>query len=84
MPLGFLGFSLCLLYRLTKSLYPCIATHSINNSIAFGDLEGWSWDTTLLLLVGALATIALVALLLRAVGLISPEPRASALIAEPG
>ena len=34
-PLAGLGFGLCLLYRYTGSLYPCIAAHSLNNSIAF-------------------------------------------------
>ncbi len=42
-PLGVLGFALCLLYRRTGSLYPCIALHSLNNSFAFGELERWGW-----------------------------------------
>ena len=41
-PLAALGFGLCLLYRATGSLYPCIAAHSLNNSIAFGSLESWA------------------------------------------
>jgi uncharacterized protein len=73
-PLGVLGFMLCLLYRRTGSLYPCIATHSLNNSIAFGALEGWSVGQTLLLIVGALATIGMVGLLFRALGAISEIP----------
>ena len=39
-PLAVLGFGLCLLYRYTGSLYPCIAAHSLNNSLAFASLEG--------------------------------------------
>ena len=35
-PLGLLGMGLCLLYVRTGSLYPCIAAHALNNSIAFG------------------------------------------------
>jgi hypothetical protein len=35
-PLGFLGFMLCLLRWRTGSLYPCMALHSINNSLALG------------------------------------------------
>jgi CAAX protease family protein len=54
-PLAVLGFLLCALYRQTGSLYPCIATHCLNNSIAFGALEKWSWQIPLLAL-GALGT----------------------------
>ncbi len=36
-PLAALGFGLCLLYRRTGSLYPCIVVHSLNNSVAFGE-----------------------------------------------
>ena len=32
----FFGFVLCLLYWRTGSLYPCIALHALNNSLAFG------------------------------------------------
>ena len=35
-PLTFLGLLLCLLRAATGSLTPCIAAHSLNNSIAFG------------------------------------------------
>jgi membrane protease YdiL (CAAX protease family) len=35
-PLGFLGFVLCLVRWRTRSLYPCMALHSINNSLALG------------------------------------------------
>jgi CAAX protease family protein len=76
-PLAALGFMLCWLYRVTGSLYPCIAAHSLNNSIAFGALEGWLWWQVILLLAGALAAIAAIGLLLSRAGLISgvsPEP----------
>jgi len=74
-PLAVLGFALCLLYRYTGSLYPCIAVHSVNNSLAFGSLAKWSWDWQIpLLMVGSLAFIALLALALRRLGVISAEP----------
>ena len=42
-PLGFLGFILCMVRWRTRSLYPCIALHSANNALALGgqpvDLE---------------------------------------------
>ena len=35
-PLGVLGFIFCLVYERTGSLYPVIALHALNNSIAYG------------------------------------------------
>jgi membrane protease YdiL (CAAX protease family) len=35
-PLGFLGFVLCIVRWRTRSLYPCMALHSINNCVALG------------------------------------------------
>jgi membrane protease YdiL (CAAX protease family) len=35
-PLAALGFTFCLVYERTGSLYPVIALHSLNNAIAFG------------------------------------------------
>jgi membrane protease YdiL (CAAX protease family) len=71
-PLGVLGFALCLLYRRTGSLYPCIALHSLNNSFAFGELEGWGWWIPLVM-VGALGAIWTIALIFRRIGVISGE-----------
>ncbi|MGH2854533.1 MAG: lysostaphin resistance A-like protein [Solirubrobacteraceae bacterium] len=73
MPLAALGFGLCLLYRYTGSLYPCIAAHSLNNSLAFGALEGWGWQIPVLAAC-ALATIALLAVTLRHAGVITAPP----------
>jgi uncharacterized protein len=42
-PLGFLGFVLCLVRWKTGSLYPCMALHSINNSLALG-INQLSWN----------------------------------------
>jgi uncharacterized protein len=71
-PLAALGFGLCLLYRRTGSLYPCIIVHSLNNSIAFSSLENWSWQAPLLI-VGALAGIGALVLLGKRVRLITPR-----------
>ena len=46
-PLAVFGFGLCLLYWKTGSLYPCIALHTINNSIAFGVTQSWDWQIPL-------------------------------------
>lgn len=75
-PLAALGFGLCLLYRYTGSLYPCIAAHCLNNCIAFGALEGWGWQIPVLI-VAALGTIALLVVTLWQVGVITPPPVAS-------
>ncbi len=73
-PLGVFGFMLCVLYRRTGSLYPCIATHSLNNSVAFGVLEGWGLWQIVALMAGALTTIWLLTQLFRLIGLISAVP----------
>ncbi|HWX45397.1 MAG TPA: type II CAAX endopeptidase family protein [Solirubrobacteraceae bacterium] len=73
MPLAALGFALCVLYRYTGSLYPCIAAHSLNNSLAFGSLENWGWQIPVLM-VGALAAITLLGLALRLGGVITRPP----------
>jgi len=44
-PLAALGAILCLLYEWTRSLYPCIALHALNNSVAFGVADGRVWLT---------------------------------------
>lgn len=73
LPLAFFGFALCLLYQRTGSLYPCIALHCVNNSLAFGVSQHWGWET-LALLVTALSLITLVALLVRAAWTPAPAP----------
>lgn len=58
-PLGFLGFMLCLVRWRTRSLYPCIALHSVNNSLALGINElHWTGGEIIALLVGSLLVIA--------------------------
>ena len=62
-PLGFLGFVLCIVRWKTRSLYPCMALHSVNNSIALGYNElHWNGAEILGLLAGSLAVIAAVTL----------------------
>jgi membrane protease YdiL (CAAX protease family) len=72
-PLAGLGFGLCLLYRYTGSLYPCMITHSLNNSIAFGSLEGWAFWQVVALMLASLAAIGALALAARRVGVISAD-----------
>ncbi len=58
-PLGFLGFVLCIVRWKTRSLYPCMALHSVNNSIALGYNQlHWNGGEIVGLMVGAIAVIA--------------------------
>jgi uncharacterized protein len=77
-PLVVLGFLLCLVYQYTGSLYPCIALHALNNSLAFASLEEWSLGGALLLLAAAWGTIALIAGALTRGGVITAAPREAA------
>ena len=47
-PLGFLGFVLCLVRWRTGSLYPCMALHSVNNALALG-VNQLHWDALAIL-----------------------------------
>ncbi|HWF56356.1 MAG TPA: type II CAAX endopeptidase family protein [Solirubrobacteraceae bacterium] len=59
-PLGFLGFVLCMVRWRTGSLYPCMALHSCNNCLALGvNQESWGAPAILGLMIGSLAVIAL-------------------------
>ena len=79
-PLGVFGALLCLLYARTGSLWPCIALHCANNTLAFGVSQGWSWEIPLVL-VAALTAIALLGMVaLRAWrARLDVRPRASAI-----
>jgi len=58
-PLGIFGFVLCLLRWSTRSLYPCMALHSINNSLALGASQlHWPAGEIVALIVGSLFVIA--------------------------
>jgi CAAX protease family protein len=78
-PLAALGFGLCVLYRYSGSLYPCMIAHSLNNCLAFSGLEGWGWQF-FVLAVCALGGIGALVALSKRVGLIASEPA----FAEPG
>jgi membrane protease YdiL (CAAX protease family) len=57
-PLGFLGFVLCLVRWRTRSLYPCIALHSLNNSLALGIGQlNWNAPEVLGLVAGSVAVV---------------------------
>jgi membrane protease YdiL (CAAX protease family) len=60
-PLAFFGFVLSVLRWRTGSLWPGIALHSINNSVALGAGLGWGWQIPVVI-VGALGVLAGVAL----------------------
>lgn len=70
-PLGALGVGLCLIYRFTGSLYPGIASHALNNSIAFASLEGWNVAQWLLLTACVTCGLLLIAQGAKRVGWIS-------------
>jgi hypothetical protein len=53
------GIILALLFWKTGSLLPCIVLHAINNSVAFGVMQDWTWEIPLLML-GSLSVIGLV------------------------
>jgi membrane protease YdiL (CAAX protease family) len=53
-----LGTLFALLFWKTGSLLPCIALHAINNSVAYGVMQDWTWEIAILM-PAALATCAL-------------------------
>jgi membrane protease YdiL (CAAX protease family) len=58
-PLGFLGFVLCLVRWRTGSLYPCMALHATNNALALGVNQlGWSAFDIIALVVAANGVVA--------------------------
>jgi hypothetical protein len=53
-PLGFLGFVLCIVRWRTGSLYPCMALHATNNALALGiNQQHWSALAIVALIAGA-------------------------------
>jgi membrane protease YdiL (CAAX protease family) len=57
-PLGFLGFVLCLVRWKTGSLYPCMALHAANNSLALGYNQlHWSVAAIIGLIIGSMVVI---------------------------
>jgi membrane protease YdiL (CAAX protease family) len=73
-PLGFLGFVLCIVRWRTGSLYPCMALHSFNNSLALGVNQlNWSPPGIIILIAASLGVIALITGPLSSSG--EPPPR---------
>jgi membrane protease YdiL (CAAX protease family) len=64
-PLALLGTALCFIREKTGSLYPGIALHCINNSVAMCSSEHWSWQVPLVFVLAPLAIVALIRLGLR-------------------
>jgi membrane protease YdiL (CAAX protease family) len=69
-PLGFLGFVLCVIRWKTGSLYPCIVLHSGNNAVALGVMQHWTAPVVVALM---LATWAVTAAITLPLGLRSPR-----------
>jgi hypothetical protein len=60
-PLGFLGFLLCLVRWRTGSLYPCMALHSANNALALGVNQlSWTAPVIIALILGSWLTVAVI------------------------
>jgi membrane protease YdiL (CAAX protease family) len=64
-PLAGLGVALCFIREKTGSLYPGIALHCINNSVAMSSSEHWSWQVPVVLVLAPAAIVALIWLGLR-------------------
>jgi uncharacterized protein len=64
-PLAFFGFALCFVRERTGSLIPCIVLHCVNNSLAFGVTQDWTWQIPVLF-ISALSIITLTGLAVRA------------------
>jgi membrane protease YdiL (CAAX protease family) len=73
-PLGMLGVILCGVYEATGSLYPCIALHALNNSVALGVDLKWGWQITVLYVASG-AAIALILFVVLAAAKRSPTLR---------
>jgi membrane protease YdiL (CAAX protease family) len=57
-PLGIFGFILCLVRWRTGSLYPCMALHSVNNSLALGITQlHWTGGEVVALAAGSITVI---------------------------
>ena len=50
-PLALLGIALCFIREKTGSLYPGIALHCLNNSVAMASSEHWSWQVPVVLVL---------------------------------
>ncbi|MDP1849149.1 MAG: type II CAAX endopeptidase family protein [Solirubrobacteraceae bacterium] len=83
-PLAFFGIGLCLLYEWTGSLYPPIALHALNNSIALGANQKYGVGVILAMMVASTVVSLLCArLLARLIGQRRQGPPASAAAHQP-
>jgi membrane protease YdiL (CAAX protease family) len=83
-PLAFFGVGLCLLYELTGSLYPAIALHALNNSVALGANLKYDAGVIVAMMIGSTIAALLVArLLARVIGQRRPAQPTSAPTPEP-
>ena len=83
-PLAIFGIGLCLLYEWTGSLYPTIALHALNNSIALGANQKYGVGIILAMMAGSTILALLCArLLARVIGERRSGPPASAAAPEP-
>ena len=83
-PLAFFGIGLCLLYEWTGSLYPPIALHALNNSIALGANQEYAAGVVAAIMVGSTIVALLCArLLARVIGGRRPGPPTGAAAPEP-
>lgn len=73
-PLAVFGVGLCLLYHWTRSLYPSIALHALNNSVALGVALGWSWEIPLTMVVSTALSLMIAWLTGRLLGRRRPAP----------
>ena len=67
-PLGLFGLGLCLLYHYSGSLYPCIALHALNNSVALGSTLDYDWQIPAMMVGSVIVSLVLAALLARVLG----------------
>jgi membrane protease YdiL (CAAX protease family) len=67
-PLAIFGVGLALLYHWTGSLYPCIALHAINNAIAFGVTQDWTWQIAICVVLAPAVAVAIAYGIARALG----------------
>lgn len=58
LPLALFGVILCVVYWTTNSLLPCMALHALNNGLAFGGTENWTWQIAIVV-AGSWAILAL-------------------------
>jgi len=83
-PLAIFGFGLCMLYHLTGSLYPAIALHALNNSVALGVSLKYGAEIVVAMMIGStIASLLCARLLARVLGERRPGQPSSAPAPEP-